>query len=94
MILSLRDIELLNGMIEVQVHHAEQCKEIINRPNGNITMATKQRDWDMERVYLLLIEKLIELTPIWSSPLTGTIYHGFVKDGCAIVMAKATKCEN
>lgn len=54
MTLTEREIELINGMIEVQIHHAAQCQNIINRPNnGNITMATKQLGWDTERVELL-----------------------------------------
>jgi len=43
-----RELELLDGMIEVQLHHAEQCDGIANR-----TMADKQKGWDMERVALL-----------------------------------------
>ena len=43
-----REIELLDGMIEVQLNHAEQCDRIANR-----TMAVKQKGWDMERVALL-----------------------------------------
>lgn len=46
--LTEREIELLNGMIEVQLHHAKQCDGIANR-----TMAEKQKGWDMERVALL-----------------------------------------
>ena len=48
-----REIELLDGMIEVQLNHAERCQDIIDRPGGNVTMATKQKGWDMERVELL-----------------------------------------
>ena len=33
----------------------------------------------------LIIEKLIELTPTWKSPLTDTVFHGFVKGNFAIV---------
>lgn len=43
-----REIELIDGMIAVQMHHAEQCDRI-----GNRTMAEKQKSWDMERVALL-----------------------------------------
>lgn len=43
-----RELELIDGMIEVQLHHAEQCDRIANR-----TMAEKQKAWDMERVALL-----------------------------------------
>lgn len=46
--LTPREIELLDGMIEVQLHHAAQCDHIANR-----TMAEKQKGWDMERVALL-----------------------------------------
>ena len=48
-----REIELLDGMIEVQLNHAERCQDIIDRPGGNVTMATKQKGWDMESVELL-----------------------------------------
>jgi hypothetical protein len=51
--LSEREIELIDGMIEVQLRHAEQCQSIIDRPGGNVNMATKQLGWDMERVELL-----------------------------------------
>jgi hypothetical protein len=43
-----RELELIDGMIEVQLHHAAQCDAIANR-----TMAEKQKSWDMERVALL-----------------------------------------
>lgn len=46
--LTAREVELIDGMIEVQLHHAEQCDRIANR-----TMADKQKGWDMERVELL-----------------------------------------
>jgi hypothetical protein len=51
--LSDREIELIDGMIGVQLHHAEQCQEMIDRPGGNVVMAEKQLGWDMERVELL-----------------------------------------
>ena len=51
--LSKRDIELLEGMIDVQMYHAERCQAIIDDAGGNVTMATKQKGWDMERVSLL-----------------------------------------
>lgn len=51
--LTEREIELLDGMIEVQLNHAERCQDIIDRPGGNVKMATKQKGWDMERVELL-----------------------------------------
>ncbi len=43
-----RELQLIDGMIEVQLHHAAQCDGIANR-----TMAEKQKSWDMERVALL-----------------------------------------
>jgi hypothetical protein len=43
-----RELELIEGMIEVQLHHAAQCDAIQNRK-----MAEKQKGWDMERVALL-----------------------------------------
>jgi hypothetical protein len=46
--LTEREIELLDGMIEVQLNHAERCDSIANR-----SMAEKQKGWDMERVALL-----------------------------------------
>ena len=46
--LSAREIELLDGMIDAQLNHAQRCDSIPNRP-----MAEKQKGWDMERVTLL-----------------------------------------
>ncbi len=46
--LSAREIELINGMIVVQLRHAQQCDNLRNRP-----MAIKQKANDMERVALL-----------------------------------------
>jgi hypothetical protein len=43
-----RELQLIDGMIEVQLHHAAQCDAIANR-----TMAERQKGWDMERVALL-----------------------------------------
>jgi hypothetical protein len=43
-----RELELIDGLIEVQLHHAAQCDAIANR-----TMAERQKGWDMERVALL-----------------------------------------
>ncbi len=43
-----KELELIDGMIEVQLRHAAQCDVIANRP-----MAEKQKGWDMERVALL-----------------------------------------
>ena len=47
-LLSNREVELINEMIEVQLNHAERCDHIANRK-----MAEKQKGWDMERVKLL-----------------------------------------
>ena len=52
--LTVREIELIDGMIKVQLDHAQRCDSIANR-----TMADKQKGWDMERVALL--QKLKEL---------------------------------
>jgi hypothetical protein len=46
--LTAREIELIDGMIEVQLDHAARCDNIANR-----VMAEKQKGWDMERVELL-----------------------------------------
>lgn len=46
--LSDREVELINGMIAVQLNHAERCDRIENRE-----MAEKQKGFDMERVKLL-----------------------------------------
>jgi len=46
--LTAREIELIDGMIEVQLDHAQRCDSIANR-----AMADKQKGWDMERVELL-----------------------------------------
>ena len=43
-----REVELVDGMIEVQLSHAERCDHIANR-----RIAAKQKEWDMERVALL-----------------------------------------
>ena len=51
-----RELELIDGMIEVQLHHAAQCDGIANR-----TMAEKQKGWDMERVALL--RKIKSISP-------------------------------
>lgn len=48
MILNNREVELIEGMIEVQKNHAERCDNISNR-----RMAEKQKGWDLERVALL-----------------------------------------
>lgn len=46
--LTEREVELIDGMIEVELQHAERCDRIANR-----NMAEKQKGWDMERVALL-----------------------------------------
>ena len=43
-----RETELIDGMIAVQLDHAQRCDAISNR-----AMAEKQKGWDMERVELL-----------------------------------------
>lgn len=43
-----REIELIDGMIQIQLDHASRCDAIANR-----SMADKQKGWDMERVALL-----------------------------------------
>ena len=45
---SERELELIDGMIAVQLDHAQRCDAISNR-----AMAEKQKGWDMERVELL-----------------------------------------
>lgn len=51
--LTAREIELIDGIIEVQDRHAKQCQEMIKREGGNVVMATKQLEWDTERINLL-----------------------------------------
>ena len=46
--LTKREVELLDGMIAVQLDHADRCDSVPNR-----TMADRQKGWDMERVALL-----------------------------------------
>ena len=46
--LTEREIELIDGMIEVQMHHAQRCDAM-----QNSSMAQKQKGWDLERVALL-----------------------------------------
>ena len=46
--LTPRELQLIDGMIEVQLHHARQCDGIANR-----AMAERQKGWDLERVGLL-----------------------------------------
>lgn len=76
---SEREIQLIDGMIEVQLKHARTCDSMANR-----TMADKQKGWDLERVTLLekikasappqrpwvgLTEpELHEINPTWPAP--------------------------
>jgi hypothetical protein len=53
---SEREIQLIDGMIEVQLKHARTCDSMANQ-----TMADKQKGWDLERVTLL--EKIKGSTP-------------------------------
>ena len=43
-----REIDLIDGMIQVQLDHASRFEAIANR-----SIADKQKGWDMERVALL-----------------------------------------
>ena len=43
-----RELELIDGMIAVQLDHAQRCDAISNR-----AMAEQHKGWDMERVELL-----------------------------------------
>lgn len=52
-----RELELIDGMIAVQLDHAQRCDAISNR-----AMAEKQKGWDMERVELLRRIKSIGIT--------------------------------
>lgn len=47
-VLTDREIELIDGMIQIHLDHASRCDAIANR-----AMADKQKGWDMERVALL-----------------------------------------
>jgi hypothetical protein len=60
--LTARELELIDGMIEVQLDHAKRCDSIANR-----TMAERQKGWDMERVALL---QKIRATPP-AAPVQG-----------------------
>jgi hypothetical protein len=57
-----RELELIDGMISVQLRHAAQCDAIANRP-----MAERQKGWDMERVALLQKIKSISPRREWRS---------------------------
>lgn len=46
--LTKREIEIIDGLIEVQRHHAERCERIPNQEIGR-----RQRARDLERVKLL-----------------------------------------
>lgn len=56
--LNEREHELIDGMIEVQLHHSIQCDGM-----GNRSMAEKQKGWNMERVALLEKIKLLSAAP-------------------------------
>jgi len=60
-----RELELIDGMIRVQLDHAERCDSIANR-----TMADKQKGWDMERVTLL--QKIRATPPAAQRQWVGT----------------------
>ena len=51
--LTNREIELIDGMIEVQQRHADKCLKMMDDPHGNSTMAVRQLEWDTERIELL-----------------------------------------
>jgi hypothetical protein len=59
--LTPRELELIDGMIQVQLHHAAQCDGMLARESANHRMAKKQKGWDMERVALL--RKLAGIVP-------------------------------
>jgi hypothetical protein len=77
-----RELELIDGMIEVQLRHASQCDGIANR-----TMAEKQKGWDMERVALLQKIKSNPPRREWQSLTEEEI----AKVWCGAVMAQSTK---
>ena len=52
-LLTPRELELLQGLIERELWHAKTCDAILARPDGNHRMASAQKGWDMERVALL-----------------------------------------
>jgi hypothetical protein len=64
-----RELELIDGMIEVQLRHAAQCDDIANRP-----MAERQKGWDMERVALLRKIKSRPPRREWRSLTNEEIY--------------------
>lgn len=51
-----RELELIDGMIEAQLQHAERCAQI-----ASPRIADKMKGWDMERVALL--RKMSEAAP-------------------------------
>ena len=61
--LSEREIDLINGMIEVQLNHVARCEFINNR-----IMGEKQKAFDMERVELL--QKILKESDKRSTPST------------------------
>ena len=76
--LTERELELIDGMIEVQLDHAKRCDSIANR-----TMAERQKGWDMERVALL--QKIRATPPAAPVPLTDDQIRGLTPkpDGVA-----------
>jgi hypothetical protein len=74
---SNREIELINGMIEVQLNHAERCDRLPNR-----SMAEKQKGWDMERVALLQKIKAAPPQREWQGLTDAEIEAAFMVNTC------------
>ena len=74
-----RELELIDGMIEVQLHHAEQCDRMANR-----TMAEKQKGCDMERVALLR-KMRAALAPQPADPSMDTTLRNAARRSATIV---------
>lgn len=60
-----REIELIDGMIDVHLDHARRCDTIAHR-----TMAEKQKGWDLERVALLEKIKNTRTDPLITAALS------------------------
>jgi hypothetical protein len=73
-----REIELIDGMIRVQMDHAERCDHI-----GNRTMAERQKGWDMERVALL--QKVRATPPAAQRSWVGLTTEDILNLGAGIV---------
>jgi hypothetical protein len=56
MTFTAREIQLIEGMIQVQHNHAERCRDMANK-----VMAERQAGWDMERIALLEKLKLLAI---------------------------------